>query len=174
MRKFIATLLVVLTALAVPSVALAQSSASTSAAADGNSSGVITAIQVDEDTRLVGFLLSTKYGLLVEVSVGDATKFGLENASGDRWVADLGEDPDEALRRMTDQRERFAPVTVTVTNGVASAVVDRDQGDLERNLGYLFAIYLVTWAGFFAYIFIMSRKQGDLAREINALKAKIQ
>jgi CcmD family protein len=57
---------------------------------------------------------------------------------------------------------------------VATAVVDREQGDLERNLGYLFAIYLVTWAGFFAYIFIMSRKQGDLAREINALKGQIQ
>jgi CcmD family protein len=153
---------------------MAQTAATTSAAADGNSSGVITVIQVNEDTRLVGFLLSTKDGQLLEVSVIDATEFGLENASGDRWVADLGTDPDEALRRITDQRERYAPVTVTIADGVATAVVDREQGDLERNLGYLFAIYLVTWAGFFAYIFIMSRKQGDLAREINALKGQIQ
>ena len=88
-------------------------------------------------------------------------------------MSEFGADPAESLLRITDQRERFAPVTVTVKDGTATAVVDREQGDLERNLGFLFAIYLVTWAGFFAYIFIMSRKQNDLSREINALKGQV-
>jgi len=177
MRKIIVTLLVVLTAfsvpLVIPGVVMAQSAASSSAAADGNTSGVITVIQVDQDTNLVGFILSTKDGELVEISVDDSTTFGLENASGDRWVSEFGADPAELLLRITDQRERFAPVTVTVKGGIATAVVDREQGDLERNLGFLFAIYLVTWAGFFAYIFIVSRKQNDLSREINALKGQV-
>ena len=107
------------------------------------------------------------------MSVDDSTSFGLENTSGDRWVSEFGADPAEALLRITDQRERFSPVTVTVKDGIATAVVDREQGNLERNLGFLFAIYLVTWAGFFGYIFIVSRKQNDLSREINALKGQV-
>ena len=177
MRKIIVSILVLLTAfsipLAIPGTVMAQSAASSSTAADGNTNGVITVIQVDQDTKLVGFVLSTKDGELVEVSVDDYTSFGLENAAGDRWVSEFGADPAESLLRITDQRERFAPVTVTVKDGTATAVVDREQGDLERNLGFLFAIYLVTWAGFFAYIFIMSRKQNDLSREINALKGQV-
>lgn len=172
MPKFIVLGLVILSALALPSVAMAQSPATISAA-DGNTSGVITVIQVDADTKLVGFMLSTQNGDQVVVSVDDDTSFGLENGAGDRWISDFGADPTEALLRITDQRERFAPVTVTVIDGVASAVVDREQGDLERNLGFLFAVYLVTWAGFFAYIFIVSRRQSDLAREIDALRAQI-
>ena len=177
MRKIIVSLLVVLTAfsipLAIPGTVMAQSAAASSAAADGNTSGVITVIQVDQDTNLVGFVLSTKDGELIEVSVDDSTSFGLENASGDRWVSEFGADPAESLVRITDQRERFSPVTVTVVDGIATAVVDREQGDLERSLGFLFAIYLVTWAGFFGYIFIVSRKQNDLSREINALKGQV-
>ncbi len=177
MRKIIVTLLIMLTAfsipLAIPGIVMAQSATSSSVAADGNTSGVITVIQVDQDTMLVGFVLSTKDGELVEVSVNDSTSFGLENASGDRWVSELGADPAESLLRITDQRERFSPVTVTVEDGIATAVVDREQGDLERNLGFLFAIYIVTWAGFFAYIFIVSRKQNDLTREIDALKDQV-
>ena len=177
MREIIVAILVVITAfsipLAIPGELKAQSVASSSTAADGTTNGVITVIQVDQDTKLVGFVLSTKNGELVEMSVDDSTSFGLENTSGDRWVSEFGADPAESLLRITDQRERFSPVTVTVKDGIATAVVDREQGDLERNLGFLFAIYLVTWAGFFAYIFIVSRKQNDLSREINALKGMV-
>ena len=172
MHKIIVTFLLTLSVLALPGVALAQSAASSTKAPDGNISGVITVIQV-ANTRLVGFLLSTKDGELVEVAVHDATRFGLENAAGDRWESELGADPPETLVRITDQRERFSPVTVTVSDGVASAVVDREQGDLERNMGFLFAIYFVTGAGFFAYIFIVSRRQSDLAKEIDALKRQV-
>lgn len=173
MHKLIVTLLIALTALAVPTVATAQSGVTVNVATDGNISGVITVIQVDQDTNLVGFVLATRDGEFVEVSVDHATSFGLENAAGDRWVAELGGDPAEALFRIRDQRERFSPVTVTIKDGIASAVVDREQGDLEQNLGFLFAIYLVTWAGFFFYIFIVSRRQNDLARDIRALKVQV-
>ncbi|MCH7593361.1 MAG: CcmD family protein [Chloroflexi bacterium] len=173
MHKLIVTLLIALTAIAVPTVAMAQSGVTVDVAADGNISGVITLIQVDQDTNLVGFVLATRDGEFLEVSVDDSTSFGLENAAGDRWVSELGGDPTEALFRIRDQRERFSPVTVSIKDGIASAVVNREQGDLEQNLGFLFAIYLVTWAGFFFYIFIVSRRQNDLARDIQALKGQV-
>lgn len=40
----------------------------------------------------------------------------------------------------------------------------------DTNLGYLFAIYIITWAGFFAYIFIVSRRQRSLEREVENLR----
>jgi CcmD family protein len=43
----------------------------------------------------------------------------------------------------------------------------------NTNLGYLFAIYIITWAGFFAYIFLVSRRQRELEREIRQLKALV-
>ena len=44
----------------------------------------------------------------------------------------------------------------------------------NTNLGYLFAIYIITWAGFFAYIFLVSRRQRDLEREIRQLKQLVE
>lgn len=40
----------------------------------------------------------------------------------------------------------------------------------NTNLGYLFAVYIITWAGFFAYIFIVSRRQRALERQVDDLK----
>ena len=42
--------------------------------------------------------------------------------------------------------------------------------DADSNLGYLFAVYMVTWAGFFGYVFMTSRRQRVLGREIEYLK----
>ena len=53
---------------------------------------------------------------------------------------------------------------------VASMPAAQEEGTPSTNLGYLFAIYIVTWAGFFAYIFILSRRQRSLEREIENLK----
>lgn len=44
----------------------------------------------------------------------------------------------------------------------------------NTNLGYLFAIYIVTWAGFFAYMFLVSRRQRDLEREIRQLRQLVE
>lgn len=43
-------------------------------------------------------------------------------------------------------------------------------GDSEENLTYLFAVYIITWGGFFAYMFMVSRRQKELQREVMALK----
>ena len=40
----------------------------------------------------------------------------------------------------------------------------------EANLPFLFAVYIITWAAFFAYIFYMSRRQRELQNEIRDLK----
>ena len=40
----------------------------------------------------------------------------------------------------------------------------------ESELPWLFAVFFVTWAAFFVYIFIMSRRQREMQREIDALK----
>ncbi|MFW6195423.1 MAG: CcmD family protein [Chloroflexota bacterium] len=167
-RRAFAALVALILLGAFPGAALAQEQAE-----DGVVSGVINTIRVNQDGELLSFLLSDSSGQLVEIDVDAQTQFGLENVADDRWVATLAEAGSEAPDRLRRHRERFAPVTVTVNDGVATQVVDREQSSLEQNLWFLFAIYIVTWAGFFAYVFIMSRRQRDLSREIESLKAQI-
>ena len=45
-----------------------------------------------------------------------------------------------------------------------------EDADPEANLPYLFAVYIITWAGFFAFVFVMSRRQRELKREIETLR----
>ena len=40
----------------------------------------------------------------------------------------------------------------------------------ESELPWLFAVFFVTWAAFFAYVFMMSRRQRDMQRELETLK----
>jgi CcmD family protein len=42
--------------------------------------------------------------------------------------------------------------------------------DPEANLPFLFAVYIVTWAAFFAYVFFMGRRQREMQSDIEALK----
>ena len=39
----------------------------------------------------------------------------------------------------------------------------------ESELPWLFAVYIITWGAFFGYVFIMSRRQREMRREIDAL-----
>ena len=58
-----------------------------------------------------------------------------------------------------------------VDHGVAAATfAQASDSDPEANLPFLFAVYILTWAGFFGYAFYMSRRQRDMRREIDALK----
>jgi len=41
---------------------------------------------------------------------------------------------------------------------------------LEPNLPFLFAVFIITWAAFFGYVFYLSLRQRDLRSEIEALK----
>ena len=49
---------------------------------------------------------------------------------------------------------------------------DKDVGSSEAkaNLPYLFAVFMITWAGFFGYVFVMTRRRRELLREIESLK----
>ncbi len=49
---------------------------------------------------------------------------------------------------------------------------DPDDGP-EANLPYLFAVFIITWAVFFGYVFVMSRRQNELRQEIDALKQRL-
>ena len=40
----------------------------------------------------------------------------------------------------------------------------------ESELPWLFAVFFVTWAAFFAYVFMMSRRQRDMQRELETLR----
>jgi CcmD family protein len=42
--------------------------------------------------------------------------------------------------------------------------------DLKSTLPYLFAVYTIAWAAFFAYAFFLSRKQVELEREVETLR----
>ncbi len=44
------------------------------------------------------------------------------------------------------------------------------ESDGDSELPWLFAVFFVTWATFFAYVFIMSRRQREMQREIDVLK----
>ncbi len=43
----------------------------------------------------------------------------------------------------------------------------------EANLPYMFAVFIITWAVFFGYVFVMSRRQNELRQEIDALKQRL-
>ena len=161
-------------ALAVAALVSAAAPAALPAKSDGEVvDGVVTGYKAAESGELQSFTIVNSKGETLEFTVqsgAEATAYGLENQAGDRWVSDQAKDPVEAVRRLRDHQERFAPVTVTARGGVALSVVEKEGGKLETNLGYLFAIYTVTWLAFFGYVFILSRRQRDLQREIARLK----
>lgn len=132
--------------------------------------GIIVGVETDEEERLTKFAISDSSGVVTTFEVASTTQYGLENQAGDRWVSNQLDDPVEAARRLRDHRRRFAPVTVSASDGVANSVVERHEGKLETNLGYLFSVFTVTWALFFGYVFYMSRKQRVLQHEIARLK----
>ena len=45
-----------------------------------------------------------------------------------------------------------------------------DDMEGESELPWLFAVFFVTWAAFFGYVFVMSRRQREMRREIDALR----
>ena len=83
-------------------------------------------------------------------------------------VDDTDEEPTETFTvRLSEPQDgimRAGGESATVT------IVDADPGP---NLGYLFAVYTVTWAAFFVYIFMMSRRQRAMREEIEALRAAV-
>ena len=44
----------------------------------------------------------------------------------------------------------------------------------QSELPWLFIVYIVTWAAFFAYVLILSRRQNDMMKEIAFLKQSLK
>jgi CcmD family protein len=147
----------------------------TASAQSGNviTSGTVIKLATDASGALTALTIVDSNGNITEFSVQPSTEYGLETLAGDRWVATQSAEPVEVVSRLRDHQQRFAAVTVTSQNGIALSVVEREGGKLETNLGFLFAVFAITWAGFFAYIFFLSRKQRVLQREIAMLRASI-
>lgn len=59
--------------------------------------------------------------------------------------------------------------TETASGGLAGQA----NTNTNTNLGYLFAIYVITWAGFFAYLFMVSRRQKEIERELARLRERL-
>ena len=133
--------------------------------------GIVVGVETDDTGVLIRFAVSDSTGTIHTFTIFDGTEYGLENQAGDRWVSTQESAPSESARRLRDHRHRFAPITVTSENGTAFSVVEREEGKLETNLGYLFAVFAVTWALFFAYVLYLGRKQRVLQHEISRLKS---
>ena len=56
----------------------------------------------------------------------------------------------------------------------ATGFAQASDSDPEANLPFLFAVYILTWAGFFGYAFYMSRRQRDMRRDIEALRRALR
>ena len=56
----------------------------------------------------------------------------------------------------------------------ATTFAQASGSDPEANLPFLFAVYILTWAGFFGYAFYMSRRQRDMQRDIDALRQALR
>ena len=83
-------------------------------------------------------------------------------------VDDTDEEPTETFTvRLSDARGAI------IRSGGESASVTIVDADPGPNLDYLFAVYTVTWAAFFVYVFMMSRRQRAMRDEIEALRAAI-
>ena len=56
----------------------------------------------------------------------------------------------------------------------AMAPAQEGGGGPEANLPFLFAVFIITWAAFFAYVFYVSRRQREMQGEIEALKRALE
>ena len=67
----------------------------------------------------------------------------------------------------------------TAEDGIGDAAAEApaaqadEDSDPEANLPYLFAVFFVTWVVFFGFVFVMSRRQREMRREIDVLRAAL-
>ncbi len=130
---------------------------------DTGEGGVLTGLSIlDGESNVVRFTVS---------SANPNTSFGLENRVGDRWVSDLAADPVEAVSRLRDQQQRLTSVSVqSDANGVATSVVQAESANIDANLGYLFAVVAIAWAGIIVYILYLGVRQRSVSAELDRLR----
>ena len=164
--KIFASIFSIGISLLIPMSAIAQEPA------DGLIHGVVISVTTNDNNELVSFSVVNASGDIYDLKVraeASPTEYGLENRTGERWSSNQSNGAKEAADQLLDHQQRFAPITVEATGGVASLVIEMESADLGTNLGFLFTIFAITWAGFFAYIFVMSRRQRDLERAVSTL-----
>lgn len=65
-------------------------------------------------------------------------------------------------------RAEVATDTIVLENsGVPEGQAQVSEPD--ANLEFLFAVFIITWAAFFGYVFYMSRRQREMRKEIDIL-----
>jgi CcmD family protein len=67
----------------------------------------------------------------------------------------------------------LALIAVLALPGVAFASAQAQEIPGESNLGFLMVGLILIWAGFFTYLFYISRKTNELKREIDDLRDQI-
>ena len=65
-------------------------------------------------------------------------------------------------------------VVWSTLSGVGAISPAQQSSDPEANLPFLFAVFIITWAAFFVYVFYVSRRQREMQREIEALKRALE
>ena len=68
----------------------------------------------------------------------------------------------------------LALIAWSALNGAGALSPAQQSGDPEANLPFLFAVFIITWAAFFVYVFYVSRKQREMQAEIEALKRALE
>mgnify|MGYP001209690319 CR=1 FL=1 len=131
-------------------------------------SGIVTMVLLDEIDQLKEFKITDSDGNNHRFLVLDSTEYGLDESSGDRWISTQKESPKKSAVKLIDHQQRYAPVTVIHDGINAKSVVEREEGNLEDNLSYLFSFFLITWVIFFGYIFYLGRKQKVIESFINS------
>ena len=65
-------------------------------------------------------------------------------------------------------------ISDVVSDMPAAPVEEHEDGKSDSELPWLFAVFFITWAAFFGYVFLMSRRQREMQREIAALSLALQ
>ncbi len=61
-----------------------------------------------------------------------------------------------------------------LSTGIILAAAAGQEAPGESNLPFLYGVYTVTWATFFAYAFYVSRRQRELRRQIEELRRVLE
>ena len=78
-------------------------------------------------------------------------------ALGPRWTGTVHAMNDVSYQAVLDGRGQGQPQ-------------ENEATDPEANLPYLFAVYIITWAAFFGYVFVMARRRRVMQQELEALR----
>ena len=75
------------------------------------------------------------------------------------------------LAFLVSQTDVFAYGGITAMAEPIADPLEHARGESE--LPWLFAVYIITWAAFFGYTFVMSQRQREMRREIDILRRVI-